>query len=93
MAFDRSTRSPPLKPKLSHVATTIPDGRITPLHSSLYFLDFVSADGKRLPVENKISVWDLSDGLVKIEPGGGLNQPEEFCHLTSVRIKYEGKDV
>jgi len=71
-------------------------GRITPLHSSLYFLDFVSADGKRLPVENKISVWDLSDGPVKIELGGGLNQPEEFYYLTSVRayqVKYEGRDV
>ena len=69
-------------------------GRITPLHSSLYFFDFVSADSKRLPVENKISVWDLSDGRVKIEPGGGLNQPEEFYYLTSVRayqVKYVQK--
>ena len=30
-------------------------------------------------------VWDLSDGPVKIELGGGIDQPEEFYYLTSVR--------
>ena len=41
-------------------------------------------------------MWDLSDGLVKIELGGGLNQPEEFYYLTSFRayqVTYEGRVV
>jgi hypothetical protein len=63
-------------------------GRIMPMHSHLYFLDFVSADGKRLLVEDKICVgrdrlkpsqdprWDwyfgLHGGILLFEFGQGL---------------------
>jgi hypothetical protein len=66
------------------------------MHSRLYFLDFVSADGKRL-IDNKISVFDLNDGPVKIIAGkGGSNCTEEFYYLSSARmyqVKYEDRDV
>ncbi|KAF5376984.1 hypothetical protein D9615_007347 [Tricholomella constricta] len=62
-------------------------GRITPMHSSLYFLDFVSADGKRLLIDNKISVLDMNDGPVAILVGtGGPNCTEEFYYLSSARV-------
>jgi hypothetical protein len=67
------------------------------MHSSLYSLDFVSADGKRLLIENKISVFYLNDGPVKILVGtGGSNCTEEFYYLLSARVyqvKYEGRDM
>ncbi|KAF8806535.1 hypothetical protein BYT27DRAFT_7257249 [Phlegmacium glaucopus] len=79
------------------VATTIPVLSLAASHTSshtLHFLDFVSADGKG--VENKMSVWDLSNSPVKIELGGDLNQLEKIYYLISVRVyqgKYEGRDV
>ena len=67
------------------------------MHSSLYFLDFVGADGKRLLVEKKISVFDMDDAHVAILVGtGGANCKEEFYYLSSARVyqvKYEGRDV
>ncbi|KAF8802365.1 hypothetical protein BYT27DRAFT_7196790 [Phlegmacium glaucopus] len=78
-------------------------GRITPLHSGLYFLDFVSADGKRCLIEDKISVWDvndvndMNDGPIRILVGTGTSDcTEEFYYVSSAReyqVKYEGKDV
>jgi hypothetical protein len=67
------------------------------MHSSLFFLDFVSADGKRLPIEGKISVFDLNDGPVAILAGTGTDaMTEEFYYLSSARayqVRYEGGDV
>jgi hypothetical protein len=72
-------------------------GRITPLHSGLYFLDFVSADGERLLIQNKISVWDVNDDPIRILVGTGTSDcTEEFYYVSSARVyqvNYEGKDV
>lgn len=88
LAFDRPTRLSPLKRKL-----LVWLQRYWPHHT---FLDFASVDGKRVPgvhpQKNTLVALNENDGPV----GGGLDQPEEFYSLTSIRgyqVKYEGRDV
>jgi hypothetical protein len=87
-AFDKAYKITTAKTKaqLPPVTTMIlgPSSAASHLFNRLCIFRIVAADGTRLPAEDDISVWDVSEGPAKIRRGGCCS--EEFYYLISTRV-------